>query len=297
MKGESHHIPRRRACFLIFGFTLLISGTAWFAFWWHSYFFSLRSKDPKYQIIALVQTGPEREALQTGCLAEVLGLSMDAPTNLYALNLEEARRKLLAFPLIKEALLRRISPGTLYIDYTIRKPFAFLGDYTNTAVDEEGVLFPFSPFFTPKNLPEIYFGLMKQAGGSIWGKVLEGRKAELGLQLAQAIMIHCCSGGSRLIRLDLSCCFAQSEGEQQLIALLEDRCLNEQQTFHTEFHLLRLGTKNYLQGLGNYLVLRDFLRDKRELLTGAEDRPEKQLTIIDLRIPKLGFIKKETIHD
>ena len=82
-------------------------------------------------------------------------------------------------PLIKKASIKKIPPGTLYIEYQMRVPLAYLGDYTNTALDEEGYLFPFSPFFTPKKLPIIYLGL--QQDDAQWGMTL---KQDQRLQLA-----------------------------------------------------------------------------------------------------------------
>lgn len=281
-KENLNEIPVKRAFFLIFLVTLLISGTAWTAFFSYSYFFKVRSRDKKYQIIALVQTGPAREILKTAVLAEILDLSVDKPTNLYAFNIEKGRQKLLAFPLIKEALIRRIAPGTLYVDYTTRKPIAFLGDFSNTALDEEGILFPFSPFFTPKNLPEIYLGLQSDVE-KIWGKKLEGKKATLGFKLLKTFTASGFFEGTRLIRLDLSHCFESSEGNRQIIVLLEDKYLKDGENLFIEQHLLRLGTKNYEQGLKNYLALRDFLREKKDL--------GNEIKVIDLRISKLGFIK------
>ncbi len=41
----------------------------------------------------------------------------------------------------------------------MRTPYAYIGEFANTAIDKEGYLFPFRPFFTPKNLPILYIGL------------------------------------------------------------------------------------------------------------------------------------------
>ena len=129
-----------------------------------------RMTDEACRIIAIVQTGPEKEALKTAYLAELLNLSVDKPTQLYALNLKKAEERLLASPLIASVELKRIPPGTLYIDYTVRKPIAWLADYNNTALDAGGYLFPAAPFFTPKQLPEIYLVFLPlEARRMTWG--------------------------------------------------------------------------------------------------------------------------------
>src|SRR5579872_2269935 len=126
-----------------------------------------RLRSPAYRISAIIQTGPEKEALKTAYLAELLGLSADWPTQLYALNVKKAENLLLASPLISSAKVQRLSPSTLYIDYEVRKPVAWLADFNNTAIDAEGHLFPVDPFFPPKRLPELYLGVPANSGWQI----------------------------------------------------------------------------------------------------------------------------------
>lgn len=138
----------RQALFCLIGSTLLTTTLFFIAFFaWKKHRRSLLS-DEKYRIVSIVQTGPEKEALKTACLAELLGLSSDQPTQLYAFNLKKGEAKLLASPLIASARLKRLPPSTLYIDYEVRKPIAWLADYKNTAIDASGHLFPVTPFST-----------------------------------------------------------------------------------------------------------------------------------------------------
>ena len=46
-----------------------------------------------------------------------------------------------------------MKPDLLFIRYTARVPFAVSGDLSNTALDEEGVFFPYMPLYTSKRTP------------------------------------------------------------------------------------------------------------------------------------------------
>ncbi|MBP9840933.1 MAG: FtsQ-type POTRA domain-containing protein [Simkaniaceae bacterium] len=220
-----------------------------------------KKRDDRYLITAIIQTGLDQKALKTDYLASLLSLSKDHPTNLYAFDLEEGKEKLLACPVIKEASLKRKPPDTLYIDYTLRQPLAMLVDFENTAVDEEGRIFPFSPFFSPKKLPEVRFGLKEFSG---WNPPLVG--FPLILDIIPLLEHH----GLRPLLIDVAQVEAPSLGKRQVIVQLEN-------------HLLRLTPDEYPQQLGNYL---EFLSELKiqETETGAT------LKVIDLRLPKMAYV-------
>ncbi|HNA62737.1 MAG TPA: FtsQ-type POTRA domain-containing protein, partial [Rhabdochlamydiaceae bacterium] len=104
----------------------------------------------KYYLCRILQTGPQKEALKTTYLAELMGISADRPILFSQFDHQGAEKKLLASPVIQEASVKLINPDTVYIDYTVRQPLATLGDFENTVIDENGIPFPISPFFTPK---------------------------------------------------------------------------------------------------------------------------------------------------
>ena len=153
----------RKALLWILLSVFFITGSSAAALVYFQYVREKQKLDPANNIVAIVQTSSDVEGLRTVYLAELLNLSVDRPTNLYSFNSKEARQKLLSSPLIKDANVRKIRPGTCHVDYTLRKPIAFIGDYTNTAIDANGVVFPFKPFFTPKILPSLYLGEDEEA--------------------------------------------------------------------------------------------------------------------------------------
>ena len=207
-----------------------------------------------YQITKLSQTGIEKKALKSGYLAELLQLSIDEPKNIYLFDEKKGEELLLASPLIKSAKITKKKPDTLLIDYTVRYPLALLKDIKDGAFDEEGVLFPIKHFYTPKNLPVIFFGLDALPN---WKDKLEGKRFQLVVSLLDLLQ------DKQLEEIDVSNAYAETLGKREIVIKIHN-------------NLLRLSTKDYLQELGNYFTLRDRIR--------CEDQ------VIDLRISNLAYI-------
>ena len=208
----------------------------------------------------VVQTGPQKEALKTSYLAEIIHLSADKPMIAQRFDPLLAKRNLRSSPVIKNALVKVIKPDTVFIDYTVRQPIAWLYDFDNVALDDEGVPFPIIPFFSPKKLPEVVLGLKNLN----WSLPLKGEKVDLALTLLKMMLEKSLS----VLRLDVTAAFAPSLGLREVVVVIEE---NGSPKF------LRLSPKNFAQELGNYLELRKTLP------------PEPQ--VIDLRIPQLAFIE------
>lgn len=208
----------------------------------------------------VVQTGPQREALKTPYLAELIQLSADRPIIAQRFDPILAKRKLRSSPVIKDALVKVIKPDTVYIDYTVRQPIAWLYDFENVALDDEGVPFPIIPFFSPKKLPEVILGIKTFN----WAVPLKEEKATLALTLLKMML----EKSLNIVRLDMTKAFAPSLGQREVVVVLVENGFSK---------FLRLTPKNCAQEIGNYLELRPTLR------------PETQ--VIDLRIPQLAFIE------
>lgn len=294
----------RQAAFFLIGSTLttLLLSLGSYALWKKSR--KARMEGSRYRIAAIVQTGPEKEALKTGYLAELLDLSVDRPVSLYAFDVKEGKKKLEACPLIASASLRRIDPGTLYIDYTVRKPIARLGDYENVALDKNGYLFPLIPFFSPKNLPEIYLGLPPFSGekdeqgreGGRWQTPLQSRHLHLALEILRALDGAPWQEGMRVKRVDVSNALAPSYGQREIVLITEDEVLSVGGKTVCLFpKLLRLPAKNYAEQLSNFLSLRRSMLDdyKQQIAKIYFTEPVVEFAprIVDLRLSKLAFIQ------
>lgn len=291
-------LPLKHALLAILLSVFLISGSAWITFLYYQHIKDKQRSDPAYNIIALVQTSPDREGLKTSYLAEFLGLSIDRPRNLYSFNTHEEVKKLLKVPIIKEAKIQKIHPGTLHIDYSLRKPIAYLKDYSNAAIDASGTIFPFKPFYTPKNLTEIYLGESDANDQPVtWGTTLQGKRKDLAFALLHSTCQYC-DTFSFLCCIDVSQAFAPSNGQRQIVLTIEDRILKriDNQTVLCIYpRLLRLQNDNYKQQLGNYLILLPYLRekDKEAPLIGSGTIRRAKTTIVDLRLSELAFIATE----
>ena len=254
------------------------------------------------QIHSIIQTGPQKEALKTEYLAEILQISRDVPTSMVFFNEEVAKQRLLSSPLIAQADVKVLKPAALYIDYTIRQPVAWIEDYENVVMDKAGYPFPFYPFLSPKNLPHIYFGLPSFGRRSTdsnkpivrWKEAMTGAYVNLAFSLLQ--LIHEI-GLSHVVRIDLSHAFASSCGKREIVLTVDHVIVQwhnglEQQIVFP--HLLRLGTKNYREQLINYLNLKEELIEqekKNAILQINQPFLRLREKVVDLRLSKLAFVQ------
>lgn len=253
-------------------------------------------------IQTLIQTGPQREALKTDYLAQLLDLSADSPPLVSSFNTKKAEERLRACPLIAEARVKLLKPSTLYIDYTIRKPAAWLSDYENVAIDKAGYPFPFRPFFSPKNLPEIYiglgpFGAPPENPEAQWNHPLQGKQVGIALELLGLLDQPHVHELMTVKRIDVSKAFAESYGTREIVVTVEDLIVMQYEGREIQYlfpKILRLSTKHYAAELGNFLTLRkQLVENERSRIQphsshcGIVRKPE---TVIDFRIPNLAFV-------
>jgi hypothetical protein len=302
------YLPLTHALAWIVGSTLVFSGFSYMGM--KHYFKQQRHTraDPQLFIRSIIQTGPQKEALKTEYLAELMGVSANRLEHVREFDLEKAAQRLLLSPLISQAEVKCIEPATLYIDYTVRQPIAWLEDYTNVVFDKEGYPFPFSPFFTPKKLPAIYLGLGPFGETSSdpdrevaqWHAPLKGKYFALALDILKHVTDPKVEGLFLIKRIDVSNAFAESAGTREIVILTEDVISKRIDGKDVELcvpRILRLSSKNYPQELGNYLKLREQLLEEEAKFTppvaggtaAAVRLPEK---IIDFRIQKLAFIEE-----
>ena len=242
---------------------LVISGIPWMLFFAYTYLLYTRMQDPAYQIVAIVQSNHDQEPLKTGFLAELLDLSVDRPANLYRFDLEEGRKKLLRFPSIKTANMKKIPPGILFIEYSLRKPVAFLGDVSNILLDAEHHPFPAHPFFSPKKLPSIILGRAQER--IVFGKPINDPKLTLAFEILDSI--HALSLDDDLLQIDVSEVDALSLGMRKIIVSF------------LSLDVL-LDPREFKEGLNRLKRL------SSEQILAQKDH----VAMIDLRLPNLGYI-------
>ena len=213
----------------------------------HTYYQKQKTKNTKYRIAKLVQTGPVKEALKSEHLEELLGLCTDSPVNLYSFDLEKGRKNLLDSGVIKQASLSVEEPNSLVVDYTVREPMAYISDYSNLVVDEQGALFPLLPYFTPKLLPQVYLGveINPMAYGLVSDKKFEVAK-EIFLYFEKLNIKR-----QTLLKVDVSNLRAQHLGGQEIIVTLSEKLGKKNYKRY-----LRLSCDNYLEEIEHYLNLK-----------------------------------------
>lgn len=278
---NSERIPLGRAIAYILLSVLFITGGTTVGVGYYRQKMAAKKQDPAYDIEALLQTTPGKESLRTVYLAEIFGLSIDQPTNLYTFDTKTAKRRLLSLRAVSEAKVKKIPPSTIYVDYTLRQPIAFLGEVSNTALDQTGTLFPFTPFYTPKRLPKIYLGT---SAPFAWGDKLRGPEAKLAFTLLD-ILSDQIKGENYIVKeIDLSHAFSPSYG-QRYIAITIDLHTIKNSEYQVQQHILRLSPKHLHEGIANYTKMASYLNEK-----GGEEM------VIDLRIPHLGFVGDASVH-
>jgi len=295
----------RQAIVCLLGSTLLTLALSLGSYYLWTKHRQTRLNDEKYRIVAIIQTGPEKEALKTAYLAELLSLSADQSLSIYAFDLKKAERKLLSSPLIRDAKIKRLPPGTLYIDYEVRKPIAWLADYQNTGIDRDGYLFPMTPFFSPKQLPEIYLGMPAfgsqedRSGrkGGQWLTPVQNRYLALAFEILQFFEGSPWKEGLRVKRIDVSNAFAPSLGQREVVLFTEEELnvrQNDREIVCVFPKILRLAPKDYSQQLGNFFALRrSMMEDYRRQLASIQQSGRFAPRIIDLRIPQLAFVQNQ----
>lgn len=251
------------------------------------YFLHVRDRrfnDDQYRIVAIVQNTSDADALKTVYLAELLDLSLDKPVNIYYFNLQKATEKLLNHPLIKEATIKKILPGTLYIDYQMRTPIAYIGELSNTAIDHEGYLIPFHPFYTPKRLPTLYLNIDSKE--SQWGKSIYQHPS-----IQQAFNLlkkwNTLFGRTDNIKqIDVSMIGADSYGQRQAVVIVEEIAFDDKTKLNSPLFYLRLSSDHTEQDLSNFHFFQEAMKVNKELRVYEGKNLE-----IDFRIPNLAYIK------
>ena len=239
--------------FLIFGTTVVLRQ-------------SISQTDPVIDII--VQTGPQKNALPTVYLAELLGLSVDVPTLASEFDSKKGEEALLAHPLFSQIKITKHG-SAVYIDYTLKQAVAYLGDFAPLAIDAEGTLFPERPYRPPQRIPKIILGLDEcptQISGPRWeiAKRIIGKIKNLNLRHLPTLQL-----------IDLSQMEAQYLGRQEIVVLLDGGPRSNSK------HYLRLSPKNYIRELTNYASLYQKL---------CKDTVREH--VIDLRLTGFAYIQE-----
>ena len=243
----------------------------------------------------IIQTGPYKEALHSDYLMEILGLSTDCPVSYASFNPEVMQKKLLHIPIIKEALIKKIKPNSVFVDYALRKPVVWAVDFVNAALDREGTLFPMHPFFSPKKIPKIYIGKagLDSLNGLKFGHSLQGPS----LTLAFLVLDYLQEVGKDLFfvkKVDVSNAFIKNLGKRELVVIIENEIYVQNQVKPiVSTHFLRLSPRRFQEEISNYKKLRSFLleAERQEAVTLPSANNSLKPKVIDMRLEQLAFVQ------
>ena len=236
-------------------------------------FIHSRLQDPRFSICAIKQKAYSQDVLPCVFLAELLGLSQDKPTNLYAFSCTRAEQKLLHYPFFKTASVEKKVPGVVTISYELRRPIALIGDYENVAISEDKFLFPLLPFYSPKKLPEIILG----------DAVLRSIDPER-VQLAFDVLAEAKHFPPQffLTRVDVRSSCTKSKS-REIVLVLEEARFEKDSECRAEY-IVRLPRKEYKKMIARFFLMVDTIK-KMQQKEGVLS------SIVDLRVDHIALIK------
>lgn len=227
-----------------------------------------------YNIRTIVQKGPVKEALKTVHLCELLQLSRDHPSNLISFDLRRGEELLLSSGVISSAHLSKKMPDCLEVDYSIREPVAFLADYSNTVLDENGVIFSLQPYLTPKILPKLYLGI--QIEPFVFGRIKD-KKMKVALKVLKLLSQFNQNKSIFLDQIDVSNITASSMGQQEIVVSFFETLGEE-----SYIRYLRLSKDNYEEEFLHFLNLKAMNLPKN-LVVDMRLFPNAYLTTLEVK--------------
>lgn len=253
---------------LIVGSLFLSSALGFTVFRGYRYLYVKKLTDKEYVIDTIIQTGPEKGALLSVFLSQILDLSIDKPQNFFLFDEKQATEKLSCVPMIQSAVVRKERPNRVYIDYSIRQPIANIGDFTNIAIDLEKKLFPLVPFYSPKRLPEFYLGIKE------YKSELSGKEIDLAFSVFFALKKAHFERNICIEKIDVSNAFSNSYGKREIVVVL----VEEKRKIY-----LRLSPRSYFLEINNYLSM------NQQLQSSSNSNIDQ---VVDLRISKLAYMEE-----
>jgi hypothetical protein len=261
-KDIEEKLPLYRALLYIALSVIAIWGTLFFAWWYHSIALEKRQNNAQFTLKTIVSSSKTGDSLTIQQIAELLHITGETPTNLYRIDPIQAKIELESYPAIKSAVVKRLRPNALFIEYELRTPYFLLRDFENVAIDKEGYPFYLFPIFTPKKIPELYVGIQDIS----WNIPIRLEEYTCAVELAEYIE-KTYPKDIKLLRIDTHNMHNASRGMQEIVVIFEERA--------RRFYV-RLDVHEYKKGLKHFLYLR------------PGDTPER---VVDLRYNGFALVK------
>jgi hypothetical protein len=220
-------------------------------------------------IVKISQLSLQKEAVSSLYLTELLGLCVDKPVTCEEFDLQSAKAKLLASPLIDDAEVSFIADDHIQVRYFHVTAVAVLSDFKNVGIDKQGKLFPVRPFLSPRGLVQVFLGIEEVLEGrniSVYKEYQRWLFAKKVLDELQALSLE-----GVISAIDVSHIEERSLGKNELIVSINNLQRKD---------ILRLSRRNYLNEVSNYIILCNNLKNERGTL------------MIDFRLDDAALIEK-----
>jgi len=163
----------------------LFSISCWLLIWcawkYHQKQQAQRIQDDQWRIQYLTARNVTPDRLPVAVLSTLLGIS--EKDSLFSVDSKELCARLYRCSAIKEAKVWRWFPGSIGVEYALRRPVARLLGVLNIGVDRFGSIFFLFPFYSLKRLPKIAVSLKKESDLSALQEQLRA-KEDLSLVLS-----------------------------------------------------------------------------------------------------------------
>ncbi len=227
-----------------------------------------RTNDPAWQISHIVQQG--NQPLPSGFLSHALRL----PMAFDSLHVKRAEEQLKSWPIFDSVRVRKKAPGAVIVDYTLRKPIAAVGQFSNAAFDAEGIVFPLQPFYTPKRLPKVFFV----------GDQPTPREMEMTLAIKEAL--NDLEPSPRLISIDLQAMSHPNPACREIVVMVMDERIQAAHIIEQPI-LLRLPSEGTEEALLRLEQLRAVIQKRAG---DAQTSLKAAGVTVDLRLPSSAYL-------
>lgn len=219
-------------------------------------------------VLYIIQTGPQKGQLTTSRLCSMLNET--TWSNILSGEGDElsVKNDLSSYSHIASVdAVAFKDKETLYIDYTLKKPLFILGNVYNAAVDLNGSIFEYAPYYSAK-LPTLYIPSSEKSGRDC----LENRVCSIVKTMQPLLSLLQEKSSSNIERVDLRQMFADTLGKKEIVITI---------SYDDRRHILRFSPFFLESGINSYILL---LKDGEYI--------KKESHIIDLRIDKNVFLEK-----
>jgi hypothetical protein len=240
-----------------------------------------RLQDPAYSIVAISQKAYSQDTLPCVYLAELMGLAKDKPTNMYAFFPKKAEEALLRHVFFKKAHVQLKKPGVVTVEYEMRAPYAKIFDFENMAISEDLYLFPLSPCYAPKRLPEIIVGT--SASEKEEKRMLDSEKIALAFSVIEEAKKF--APQFFLARVDVRAATSTTKCPE-IIVLVEESVFEAKEN-SLQRYFVRLPRRAYKKALQRFFTLLPYVKEVRK--NGSLDKQEQ---IVDMRVDHIALVKR-----